>query len=136
MAISDIQGYDKILDLIPDGSLNRFPHLWSLKYSQVITPDGNTTDAICIVVANDLTNPTTDMIEVACLSPDVKIFPGIIRNQVFTLLINYHDTKVTHGWERSYFEVKDAEEELYIRCSDIKLKRIILSEEFRNFREW
>jgi hypothetical protein len=134
MNIKDLPGFNEVSDLISDGNFSKYTRVWSAKSVQTLTVDGDLVDALFILLADDYHDPKGDMIEIGCLKPKIIKWPD---KQIVGMIIKYYDMAKTHGWDKNYFEITDYENgDVEIKCSAIKLKRVLKQDGILDYRDW
>jgi hypothetical protein len=132
--IKSLPGYIAVSHLIPDGHFLNYSNVWSAKQIKTLTTDGELCDGLYIVLANHYSDPTSDMIEICCLSPKITTWPN---RQITGLDIKLHDMRKEHGWETDYYEIYDYEcSSIMVRRNDIRLNLASKDDAINDYRQW
>jgi hypothetical protein len=124
MRIEDIPGYRTVSDVVtPDGWVKR-GDIWSLVVEPVLSEDGDFIRRLTLVMVDDWRNPTGVAVEIRCGCRHInrRLPTG---SQITGLAIRFRDMVKEAGWEQSFWELYDFEQnEIDLRCDEISLRRI------------
>ena len=124
MRVEDVPGYQAVRDDVTPGGWVKPGDIWSLTLEPILPTDGDFIRRMTLVMVDDWKNPTGAAVEIRCTCRHIhgRLPTG---SQISGLAIRFRDMAKEAGWEQSFWELYDFEEnEINLRCDEISFRRV------------
>ena len=102
--IKEFLGYQDVADLLPDGHLIDYKHVWSLYYRHSLDDSGDLFCQLILELTKDRNAYDIPVVRIILEKPtNISLFPDTAITQ-----LSIDDYKID-GWERENFRIYDAE---------------------------
>lgn len=124
MRVEDIPGYQTVSDVVtPDGWV-KHGDIWSLAVQPILSGDADFIRRLVLVMVNNWKNPSGPAVEIRCVSRHIygRLPTG---SQISGLAIRFRDMVKEAGWDQSFWELYDFEQNVIdLRCDEVSFRRI------------